>query len=86
MSIRQPDRRRHSRPDASRALRNGIAGGPQRGRPQTPFNPGAAGDRVKCAQRKKCFMPNAIAAICDDGTYSKINMILDENFGIIGLA
>ena len=33
--IEQPDRRRHSRPDASRALRNGIASGPQRGPPAT---------------------------------------------------
>ena len=68
-NIRPPDGRRHSRPDASHALRNGIASGPKRGSPanailvpgsespQTPFDPGTAGDRLRCAQRKKSFMP-----------------------------
>ena len=69
-NIRPPDGRRHDRPDASHALRNGIASGPKRGSPanaipvpesespQTPFGPGAAGDRLRCARRKKSFMPN----------------------------
>ena len=70
-NIRPPDGRRHDRPDASHALRNGTASGPKRGSPahaipfpgsespQTPFDPGTAGERLGCARRKKSFMPNA---------------------------
>ena len=59
----------HDRPDASHALRNGIASGPERGSPahaipflgsespQTPFDLGTAGERLRCARRKKSFMP-----------------------------
>ena len=69
-NIRPPDGRRHDRPDASHALRNGIASGPKRGSPanaipapgsespRAPFDPGTAGDRWWYAQRKKSFMPN----------------------------
>ena len=69
-NIRPPDGRRHDRPDASHALRNGIASRPKRGSPahaipflgsespQTPFDPGTAGERLRCARRKKSFMPN----------------------------
>ena len=68
--IRPPNRRRHDRPDASLALRRGIAGGPQRGppataipalesaSPQTPFNPGTAGEGLECARAWRCFTPN----------------------------
>ena len=35
-NIRPPNGRRHSRPDASHALRNGIASGPNRGCLRTP--------------------------------------------------
>ena len=69
-NIRPPDGRRHDRPDASHALRNGIASGPKRGSPanaipapgseslRVPFDPGTAGDRWRSVQRKKSFMPN----------------------------
>ena len=64
------------RPDASYALRNGIAGGPKRRppanaipvlgseSPQTPFDLGTAGDEVRCAQQKKSFMPNSVRKFC----------------------
>ena len=80
-NIRPPDGRRHDRPDASRALRNGIASGPKRGSPataipapgseslQTPFDPGTAGDRWKCVQRKKSFMPNGMPP-CPTSTWT----------------
>ena len=70
-NIRPPDGRQHDWPDASLALRNGIASGPKRGSPanaipvpgsespQTPFDPGTAGDGVRCARQKKSFMPKS---------------------------
>ena len=68
--IRPPDGRRHDRPDASHALRNGIASGPKTGvarerhpgaGERTPADAGTAGDRLRCARRKKSFMPKWIA-------------------------
>ena len=40
--------------------------------PQTPFNPGTAGDRVRCARRKKCFTPNKQSAGCAVRTRSSV--------------
>ena len=40
--------------------------------PQTPFNPGTAGDRIRCARRKKCFKPNKQPGGCAVWTRSSV--------------